>query len=406
MAGAWRRPLDVEWAHALAPGAQILVVEAKSSSIADLMSAVNVARNTPGVSIVSMSWGGSEFRGETGQDAFFTTPIGHTGITFLAATGDDSASSGAQWPASSPGVVAVGGTTLAVAPNGATSEIAWSGSGGGVSRFETAPSFQAGLRTSGRRATPDVAADAGGAVAVFSTDPTTGQGSWTLVVGTSIATPIWAAILADADQAMAAAGEGTLNSGNGTAQAALYRSTSAGAFRDITAGSNGFSATTGFDMVTGQGSPVVTSLIPSLVGSGTSPASYPGLVPPKRSLAPKSGKVIGFHPIRHAAAPNGPAAKAPGEAVGAPPTQGNNNPSTPADPPSDDASDDDPPAVVPIAPPAGSNPVDPGTGSTGTGPAKPKGNDQGDLVMELWGFERPGLIDPGERGALRGERGA
>ena len=81
--------LDVEWAHALAPYAQILVVEAKSASISDLMSAVNVARNTPGVSVVSMSWGGAEFRGETAFDSYFNTPGGHTGISFVVATGDD-----------------------------------------------------------------------------------------------------------------------------------------------------------------------------------------------------------------------------------------------------------------------------------------------------------------------------
>ena len=81
---ALEESLDVEWAHAIAPGANILVVEAGSQSLKGLMNAVNVARNTPGVVAVSMSWGFGEFRRETTYNSTFTTPAGHTGITFLA----------------------------------------------------------------------------------------------------------------------------------------------------------------------------------------------------------------------------------------------------------------------------------------------------------------------------------
>jgi subtilase family serine protease len=103
--------LDVEWAHVAAPAAKLIVVEAASDNLSDLMAAVNTARNIAGVSVVSMSWGSNEFSGETSYDSYFTTPAGHTPITFVAATGDSSAYSGAEWPSSSPDVLAVGGTT-------------------------------------------------------------------------------------------------------------------------------------------------------------------------------------------------------------------------------------------------------------------------------------------------------
>src|SRR4029079_3059524 len=80
--------LDVQWAHAIAPGAHILLVEAASSSYSDLMSAVDYARTQPGVSTVSMSWGGSEFSFESSYDSIFTTPAGHQGVSFFASAGD------------------------------------------------------------------------------------------------------------------------------------------------------------------------------------------------------------------------------------------------------------------------------------------------------------------------------
>ena len=125
---AQEEALDVEWAHAMAPGASIVAVEARSASIGDLLAAVNVARQMPGVSVVSMSWGGGEFRGQTGYDGYFTTPSGHNGVTFVTASGDSGAWSGAQWPASSTQVVAVGGTTLQTDSAGnSQSETAWYG---------------------------------------------------------------------------------------------------------------------------------------------------------------------------------------------------------------------------------------------------------------------------------------
>jgi hypothetical protein len=113
--GTWEMEtaLDVEWAHALAPKANILLIEANSPSNSDLMTAaVGYARSLPGISVITMSFGQNEFSGESSFDSLFTTPSGHSGITFLAATGDNGQPSG--YPAYSPNVVAVGGTTLNV----------------------------------------------------------------------------------------------------------------------------------------------------------------------------------------------------------------------------------------------------------------------------------------------------
>ncbi len=144
--------LDVEWAHAIAPGANILLVEANSSSMSDLMTAVNTARNAPGVVAVSMSWGGSEFSSETSYDSDFTTPAGHTGVSFFVSSGDDGAP--ASYPATSPNVVSVGGTSLYLNGTSYSSESAWSGSGGGLSATKPSPVTR---RASSRKARRPVA---------------------------------------------------------------------------------------------------------------------------------------------------------------------------------------------------------------------------------------------------------
>ena len=128
----------------IAPGASFLVVEAASDQVSDLMAAVNFARQWPGVAVVSMSWGGPEFRGQTSYDTDFTTPAGHNGVTFVTASGDSGGMYGAEWPATSPNVVAVGGTSLHVdAAGNVQSEEAWSDSGGGLSRLYSRPDYQA-----------------------------------------------------------------------------------------------------------------------------------------------------------------------------------------------------------------------------------------------------------------------
>src|SRR4051812_39410213 len=119
--------MDVEWAHAIAPGANILVVEAKSQSRRDIVAAVDTARRTPGVVAISMSWGFGEASYQS--SAHFRTPANHPGITFIAASGDSGASSGPEWPSVSPNVLSVGGTTLVLDRSGSyLAETAWSGS--------------------------------------------------------------------------------------------------------------------------------------------------------------------------------------------------------------------------------------------------------------------------------------
>jgi hypothetical protein len=258
--------LDVEWAHAMAPGANIDLIEANNNSLGSLLSAVNYARNLSNVSVVSMSWGGSEFAAETQYDSLFTTPAGHIGITFVASSGD--AGAGTTWPSVSPNVLAVGGTSLSASSTGSyLGETAWSGSGGGVSSFESAPSYQTSIRTSGRRTTPDVSynADPNSGFAVYDSIPYAGQNGWFEVGGTSAGAPQWAALIAIADQGRALHSQGTLSN----AQSTLYALPSSD-FHDITAGSNGFAATAGYDPVTGRGSPVVNSIVQALSGGTTS----------------------------------------------------------------------------------------------------------------------------------------
>jgi subtilase family serine protease len=214
--GGWalEESLDVEWAHAVAPGANILVVEASSQSLKGLITAVNMARNTPGVVAVSMSWGFTEFRQEAANNSTFSTPAGHTGITFLASSGDSGSQGGAEWPAAAPSVIAVGGTSLFVGSSGQYQfELAWTGSSGGYSKFEVEPAYQRSVQNTGKRSSPDVSfdGDPDTGVSVYETSLRTGQGSWQVVGGTSLGAPAWAGIIAIADQGRAVEGLGSLN---------------------------------------------------------------------------------------------------------------------------------------------------------------------------------------------------
>src|SRR6185312_12523697 len=178
---------DVEWAHAIAPAARIVLVEANSTDTGDLMAAVQTAARQ--ASVVSMSWGGSEFQGEQQYDtaAYFGNP----NATFIAATGDDGGAAGAEWPAVSPSVLGVGGTALYLSPTGSYgTETAWnasfsraygaSGSTGGVSTLEASPAFQGVLGQFARRATPDVASigDPNTGLAVYKSVGGAGSTGW------------------------------------------------------------------------------------------------------------------------------------------------------------------------------------------------------------------------------------
>jgi hypothetical protein len=273
--------LDVEWAHAIAPGAKILLVEANSASDTDLMRAVNYARNAAGVVAVSLSWGGSEFSGESSYDTYFTTPAGHAGVTFFASSGDSG--SPGIWPAISTHVVGVGGSTLSVTSQGTyQGESGWSGSGGGLSVYLSQPSYQSGLTihngtsvisANGKRTTPDVSYDAD-PNSGFSVYGTYGWGGWAVVGGTSDAAPQWAALTAIADQGLALAGKGSLDDYT-QALPALY-GLSAADFHDVIGGSNGgFQAGPGYDLVTGRGSPIANLVVRDLAGGGGSTTNQP-----------------------------------------------------------------------------------------------------------------------------------
>jgi subtilase family serine protease len=259
--------LDVEWAHAIAPGANIVLVEANSDSDTDLFAAVNYARQQAGVSVISMSWGSSDNLANASSDQalsseYLVTPSGHEGITFVASAGDTGVPS---FPAESPNVLAVGGTDLYLTASGAiTSETAWTpvasggvtySGGGGVSQ-----------EFSGRKV-PDVAYNAGVGMAVYDTfGPDHG---WISLEGTSAGAPQWSALVAIADQMRAASGLSTLNGATQTL-AALYAAPSSD-FHDITTGSTEFeSAGIGYDLATGLGSPVANNLIPYLASYGAS----------------------------------------------------------------------------------------------------------------------------------------
>lgn len=285
--------LDVQWAHAIAPGASILLVEAKSNATADMLAAVKYARSAPGVVAVSMSWGQAEYAGETAHDVTFTTPAGHPPVSFFAASGDWGAPG--IYPAMSPNVVAVGGTSLTLGKGGVAVESAWGRSGGGVSAFEARPSYQAGvvMQTTTKRANPDVAlvSDPATGLAVCDSKANGVKTPWRAYGGTSIAAPQWAGIAAIVAQGRALRGAAPLD-GRKELLPALY-SLPAADFRDIVSGSsNGtprLAAGPGYDLVTGRGSPVADALVRDLVawGSAAGPSSpaAPGAPAAPTSLA-------------------------------------------------------------------------------------------------------------------------
>jgi subtilase family serine protease len=268
-------------------------VDAASSSLTNLLSAVNYARNISTVSVVSMSWGSGEFYGETSYDNYFTTPAGHIGITFVAASGDEGASGGPEWPAVSPDVLSVGGTTLTLTSTGAiASESAWSDSSGGSSQLETLSVQQSATGLSTRSA-PDVAFDANPStgVAVYDSVAYDGYVGWQEVGGTSVGAPSWAGIIAIADSARVSANSATLTTSQVLTDVyTIYENSTAYAndFHDITTGSSllGYSfggfggfggfrpptavyvtATTGYDTLTGLGSPNGAGLLGALESS-------------------------------------------------------------------------------------------------------------------------------------------
>ncbi len=248
--------LDVEWAHAIAPRARIILVEASDASLGAMFRAVRVAAAAHPAA-VSLSWGAGEFSGETFYDRYCAV----SGTVCVASSGDNGYPG--IYPAASRHAIAIGGTSLTLGSGGSvTAEVAWSGSGGARSWFEQVPPSQRGVVRGSRREFPDVSYDADPqtGVPVYDSVPDGGQAGWWQVGGTSLGSPSWSAILADAGQLRAAAGKAPLTAAGFAVQRALY-GLPAASIADITAGpANGFcpagcQAAPGYDEVTGIGSP-------------------------------------------------------------------------------------------------------------------------------------------------------
>ncbi len=303
------------------------------------MASVATAASVPGVSVVSMSWGFAEGQAVfAGDEATYDKVFNVPGVTFVASTGDYGAAD-PEYPAFSPNVVAVGGTSLTLnADNSYNSETGWGyysssagasiGSGGGISLYETEPAYQQRVQSTGSRTTPDVS---------FVADPATGawiadtynldpSNPFEVVGGTSLSAPAWAGLLAIVDQGRAAAGESALNSSSPTEmQQALYLLPQSD-YNAITSGTNGYTASAGYNLVTGLGTPVANLLVPDLIeyqGAGTT-YSGPTVAPLQNSGLVNTGtsdsgpmdvfSVFDSLPVR-SAAPDPGHASAPGMLV-------------------------------------------------------------------------------------------
>jgi kumamolisin len=297
--------LDIEVAASVASGAKIVVYFTPNTDqgFTDaITTAVHDTTNNP--SVISISWGGPESswtaQAMTALDAACQSAAA-LGVTITVAAGDSGSTDGAtgnnvDFPASSPHVLACGGTKLDADGSTIVSEVVWNelagnegATGGGVSNFFPLPSWQANSNvpapsvSTGGRGVPDVAGDA---------DPNTGytirvDGDTTVIGGTSAVAPLWAGLVAVANQ--------QLGTKVGFIQPAIYAAKAASAFNDITQGNNGaFSAGPGWDACTGRGSPKASALIPLLAPAGSTPTPTPTPaptpVPPKKKKKKKASK--------------------------------------------------------------------------------------------------------------------
>jgi hypothetical protein len=311
--GTWEleESLDIEWAHAMAPYAKIILVEAASDSYTDLMAAEKVAGNlvsSAGGGVVSNSWGGAEFNGssnggvsETSYDQYFVA----NNVVFTASTGDYLY---LDYPAASPNVVAVGGTSLSRDSSGNfIGESYWYdpnnglGGGGGLSQYESIPSYQSSIQSivGSQRGVPDLSSDADPAsgVAIYDSFPYVGVSEgWYVGDGTSLASPTIAGRVS---------ANGIL-SNTGTLQNYIYGEYAAGTaystnFNDITSGTN--SCVTGWDICSGIGSPLgaietVTALpigtIDTVAGNGTAGSTGDGGVARIAELYAPTGVAVDY----------------------------------------------------------------------------------------------------------------
>lgn len=252
---------DIEWSHAMAPNAKIIMVEAPANNIWDKMYAVCYAARAvaqAGGGIVSMSWSVSEFPQEIGFDKYFQGP---PGVLYVGSSGDHSAP--AFYPSASPYVISAGGTSIQRNAQGNFfNEFAWSknpntpagnknGGSGGPSLYEPRPTYQNAVAkiVGSARGTPDISFDSDPktGVCVYSTVHT--PSPWFQDGGTSIAAPALSGIINAANhRANSSQEELTYIYGNALKNYHSY-------WNDILVGNNGFPALAGYDFTTGLGSP-------------------------------------------------------------------------------------------------------------------------------------------------------
>jgi len=240
--------LDVETVHGVCPNCSVLLVEAISDLPDDLMAAFDRAV-TEGARIISNSYGGDEFATETAVDSHFNL----SGYAIVFSSGDNAKSARVQWPAASPYVTAVGGTTLTLTAAGAyLSESAWSGAVSGCSEFENKPAFQSDPSCS-KRTIADISADAGTAASIYDSFKYKGKSGWLRLGGTSLATPIIAGVYG------LAGGVPSSRMGNALLYSNFNYATN---LHDVTSGSSGkcggsylCAGAAGYDGPTGLGTP-------------------------------------------------------------------------------------------------------------------------------------------------------
>jgi hypothetical protein len=263
--------MDVEWVHALAPGANIVLVEAAND--AQIVPAMGAAASISGVSVVSLSFGAPESDAQSSSlgwyPAFETIGAQHPGVTFVVSSGDEHNGEIVDYPSTSTWALSVGatafyGTSLPVVdPAGDyVHEEVWNSgrdnaSAGGPSTLIAAPSWQAAITGSQYRVTPDVSFHGYGSCYVYDSydypsDP------WSENGGTSVAAPSWAALITIANQGAHISGASNLGHAAIPALYATYQNSDwyAMAFHDVVAGDNNYYyATTGYDWATGLGTP-------------------------------------------------------------------------------------------------------------------------------------------------------
>ncbi|HEY1562343.1 MAG TPA: S53 family peptidase [Caulobacteraceae bacterium] len=240
--------LDLDMVSSMCPNCKILLVEASSTSYANLGQAVNEAAAKRAL-VISNSYGG----GESGTTSY-ESAYNHPGVTILASAGDSGY--GDQFPATSPHVVAAGGTSLTMSGSTRVSETVWSGTGSGCSTVYGKPNWQTDTLCTKRMETDvSAVADPNTGVAVYG-PPGGTRSAWMVFGGTSVASPLLGGIYGEV-------GVNCGTSGNGPYCASkLWTSGGTSAFHDITSGSNGSCGGTyfctagkGYDGPTGWGTP-------------------------------------------------------------------------------------------------------------------------------------------------------